>query len=75
MTRQLYLVPFFPGDGTEVMLSTAYAAPYPCDRLGRCAFCHADPTAETSPETSLIAQYFKRNTWAETCPCCDGRPT
>ena len=74
-SQPLVLVPFYPGDGTLIKLPVAYFAEFLRDGRGWCAFCHADPCAEDSAPDSLIAQFFARNTWARTCPCCDGRPT
>lgn len=78
MSTPTYLVPFVIGDGTDpVMLTVTRIAELPRGVDGTCAFCHGDPGAEYSPETSLIARYFDRGrgAWAVTCPCCDGRPT
>lgn len=88
MTKYLpTLIPFLgdgagvswePGvpDGPPTTLTVIYIAEFPRGVDGTCAYCHGDPGAERSPETSLIAQFYARNgSWAETCPCCDGRPT
>lgn len=46
-----------------------------------CAFCLGDPCASTPAEDKvsdrerLINEYYRHNTWAETCPVCSGRPT
>lgn len=46
---------------------------------GTCAFCHADPCGEDSPEGSLIWRHMHNTdgSWSgePTCPVCDGRPT
>jgi len=80
MALPTHLVPFLPGDDTEVILTVTYISKYPRGADGTCAFCHGDPCAETSPPTSLIAEYFTRRMYPgqpppETCPCCQGRPT
>lgn len=86
MPQPTYLVPFLgdganlshtPGvpDGPPTMLTVIYIAEYPRGVNGTCAYCHGDPCAERSRATSLIAKYYARNSWAQTCPCCDGRPT
>jgi len=78
--RQTYLVPFL-GDGAyqetgkDTMLTVIYIAEFPRGIDGTCAYCHGDPCAEDSVPESLITKFFKRNSWAETCPCCNGRPT
>lgn len=88
MARQTYLVPFLPGNGTEVMLTVTYISEFPRDVRGLCAFCHGDPCAETSPPESHIARYmaereatFTSYDWGPdswpplTCPLCEGRPS
>lgn len=73
--RPTYLVPWI-GDGTDgVLLTVIYIAEYPRGVDGTCAYCHGDPCAERSGPDSLIGAYFARNSWASTCPCCEGRPT
>ena len=75
---KLYSVPFLCGDGSgKIMLKVKYFAEFlrGGDKYGTCAFCEGDPCAENSPPDSRIAQFFKRNKWAETCPCCRGRAT
>lgn len=68
-------IEFAPGDGTKVTLDVAFiASDFARGDDGTCAFCCGDPCAESSPPDSRIAQFFKRNAWAETCPMCDGRP-
>jgi hypothetical protein len=74
MSRQTYLVPFLDGVG-EVMLTVIYIAEYPRGVDGTCAFCHGDPCAERSGPDTLIGKYFAEYSWAETCPCCAGKPT
>lgn len=70
------LVQFYPGDGSgAVEIEVAYIGDFPRDKRGYCAFCHADPCAEETDKTTLIAQYFARNAHAETCPMCQGRPS
>jgi hypothetical protein len=69
------LVPFFPGNGERVMLEVSYLADYPRGTDGTCAFCHGDPCGERSAPDTDIMKYWAENTWAETCPMCDGRPT
>lgn len=73
----LYPVPFFAGDGSgEIMLAVAYlAGGFPRGADGTCAFCDGDPCAEYSGPDTRIGAYFARNSYASTCPCCDGRPT
>lgn len=75
--RALYEVPFLCGDGSEkVMLKVLYIADgFPRDAASYCAFCHGDPGNEAKVKGNLIAAYFKRNPRAETCPCCNGRPS
>ena len=80
MSRRVYLVPFLgdrpdPANEPETMLSVIYIAEFPRGVDGTCAYCHGDPCAETSGPESLIAKYFANFSWAETCPCCDGRPS
>lgn len=61
-----------PGDGTTHrphLGSCPLAAPD-----GTCAFCCGDPCAEDGDDTR-IAEYYRRNPRAETCPVCEGRPT
>jgi hypothetical protein len=72
-----YLVPFIVGDGRDpILLTVTYWAEFLRDVAGLCAFCHGDPCAEYSGHDTLIGNYFARNSaWAETCPCCDGRPS
>ena len=64
-----------PGWPGHVELEVDHIAQFPRGQDGTCAFCHGDPCAENSPPDSQIAQFFRRNRWAETCPCCEGRPT
>lgn len=78
--QELYEVPYIIGDGTdEIMLEGIYIHDGILeDEQGRCAFCHGDPCAEDSDETTLIGAFFKRNkgkSWADTCPMCGGRPS
>ncbi len=43
---------------------------------GLCAFCHGDPCNERpTEEDTPIKRFYKENEWANTCPCCDGRPS
>jgi hypothetical protein len=72
-----YPVPFLCGDGSDqIMLDVVYIADgVAIGYDSTCAFCHGDPCAETSAPGTLIAAYFARNSWAETCPCCSGRAT
>ena len=86
-TRPTYLVPFIPGNGPDVfpggqvMLTVICIAEFPRGVDGTCAFCHGDPCAETSPESSYIWRYMNLPMYPEspyrpqTCPLCDGRPT
>lgn len=83
MSQQTILVPFL-GDGAyrwndggkDTVLTVIYIAEFPRGVDGTCAYCHGDPCAERSPATSLIAKFFEHNaSWADTCPCCGGRPT
>lgn len=74
--RPLYLVPFSPGDERDpILLTVSYWAEFLRGEDGTCAFCHGDPCAERSGPDTLIGNYFARLSWAQTCPCCDGRPT
>jgi hypothetical protein len=50
-------------------------AEYPRDSEGFCAFCHGDPLAEHTDEDTPIGRFWKTSLWAETCPCCEGRPS
>jgi len=75
----MYKVPFYPGDGETIMLEVAYIAEFPCDERGLCAFCHGDACDEEEKEGSLIHDFYVRHmeqwgTYAEHCPCCEGRP-
>lgn len=75
-TEPLYLVPFFAADGGgAILLTVACWADYLRDVDNRCAFCHGDPCAERAGTNSLIYLYYQRCPWANTCPCCQGRPT
>lgn len=67
------LVPFYPGDGTNTLINVSYINDLPRDPDGYCAFCHGDPCAENSDESTHIAAYFARNPTATTCPCCKGK--
>lgn len=70
------LIPFYPGDGTEVPILVDHIDEYARGTDGTCAFCHGDPCAEDSPQDSPIWQYMHNHAYAPaTCPCCDGRPT
>lgn len=69
-----YLVPFSVGDGRpEILLTTTGWSDFLQDVNDECAFCHGDPCAERSNSKTLIGNYFARNSWAQTCPCCDGK--
>lgn len=58
------------------MVEVSWVSDYARGPDGRCAFCHGDSCAEKSGEDTPIGRYFKENEeWAETCPCCDGRPS
>lgn len=74
-----YEVPFYPGDGTTVMLKIKYICSggklVGIDKRGTCAFCQGDPLGDESEPDSLIYQYFERNEYADTCPACGGRST
>ena len=66
--------PFY-GAGFAVMLDVSHIADgYARGIDGTCAFCHGDPCAEES-KRSNIAKFYRLNRWADTCPCCKGRPT
>lgn len=72
----LYLVPFLPDERGPILLTVRYWADYLRGPDDTCAFCHGDPCAERSGPDTLIGNWFARNgSWAETCPCCDGRPS
>lgn len=68
-------IEYYPGDGTTEFVPVAYLADFPRGEDGTCAYCHADPLAERTPPHPRIADYYRRNPRAETCPMCDGRPT
>lgn len=42
---------------------------------GTCAFCQGDPCNEAKSIDTPISRFYAKNTHAETCPVCDGRPT
>lgn len=69
------LIKFLPGDGTTQTIDVKYIASggMVSGEEGRCAYCNGDPCAEDNKDTP-IGEYFKRNSWAETCPLCEGRP-
>jgi hypothetical protein len=69
------IVPFSPGDGTRIELEVAGISEFPRDAAGTCAFCHGDPCAEEADPNTEIARYYRRNSWAQTCSMCQGRPT
>ena len=68
------IIPFSPGDGTRIDLEVAKINEFPRDFQDTCAFCHGDPCAEEDDRDTEIARYYRRNSWAETCPMCQGRP-
>ena len=70
-----YEVPYYPGNGTEVMLQVSYIADFPVGADGTCAFCHGDPSAVTSSPDSWIGTYMSNHPFAQACPCCEGRPS
>ncbi len=59
----------------EVELEVTNFYEYPRGTDGTCALCQGDPCNEHSPPDSNIAKFYANNTWADTCPVCDGRPT
>lgn len=75
-TRPLYVVPFYVGDGRgPILLTVTDWSEFLRGPDNTCAFCHGDPCAQRSGPETLIGNYFARVSWAQTCPCCEGRPT
>lgn len=66
---------FLAGGAEYTLLVDYIASDGVATYKGVCAFCAGDPCAEFSPELAPISIYFKDNTWAETCPFCQGRPS
>lgn len=88
MSEPTYLVPFSPGNGRDVfpggtvmLIVTRIGGGIVRGVDGTCAFCHGDPCAETSPESSWIWRYmnlpmYPGSTYRpEVCPLCEGRAT
>lgn len=78
--RRVFAVPFLPGDGSgAVLLQIRYVSAggqlTGPDEWGTCPYCHGDPCAESSGPGTLIGAYMARNSWAPSCPLCNGRPT
>lgn len=71
------LVPFYPGNGEEIMIDVNHISEFPRDAHGLCAFCHGDPCDEEKQEGTMIHLYWEsmKGHYCETCPCCDGRPS
>ena len=69
----MVMVKILPGDGTSELFEVEYCAPYPMTSDGQCAYCKGDPCNDDGDEASVIAGYYRENSWADTCPICDGR--
>jgi hypothetical protein len=69
------LLPYYPGNGTKVLVGVRWIGEYPRGSDGCCAFCHGDPCAERSGPETHIGKFYAENPKAETCPMCDGRAT
>jgi hypothetical protein len=49
---------------------------FPRGSDGKCAFCKGDATAlRSDKDNTPIGRFYRDNPKAESCPCCDGRPS
>lgn len=61
-------------DSKQVELDVVHFWEYPRGEDGLCVLCHGDPCADGGDDT-LIAEWWRNNPHASTCPICEGRPS